>query len=199
MSALLSRLEHPHYSDNAINSLLADSGTCYPFDQRGVSGYGRGEGASCVILKPLHAALADGDPVRAVILNTGINQDGRTRGVGVPSAVAQEDLIRSLYSAAGIDTEQTGYVEAHGTGTKTGDPIEARALHRVFGCQRARDDPLLIGSVKSNIGHAEGASGIISVVKTAMMLEKGFVLPNCDFSNPRDEIPLGEWGLKVGI
>ncbi|KAL3481512.1 fatty acid synthase S-acetyltransferase [Aspergillus californicus] len=181
----------------SLSNLLADSGRCYPFDQRGVSGYGRGEGASCVILKPLHAALADGDPVRAVVLNTGVNQDGRTPGVGVPSAVAQEKLIRSLYSAADIDTEQTGYVEAHGTGTKTGDPIEAWALHRVFGCQRTPADPLLIGSVKSNIGHAEGASGIISVVKTVMMLEKGFVLPNCDFLHPRDGIPLDEWGLKV--
>ncbi|KAB8236983.1 type I polyketide synthase [Aspergillus alliaceus] len=186
-----------YFISYSLSGLFSDSGRCYPFDQRGSSGYGRGEGAGCVILKPLDAALAAGDLVRGVILNTGMNQDGHTPGIGVPSAMAQKRLMATVYRAAGINPQRTGYVEAHGTGTRIGDPIEARALHEFFCSGRNENDPLLIGSVKSNFGHAEGASGIISVVKTVLMLEKGFVLPNCDFQHARDDIPLDEWGLKV--
>ncbi|KAK2781485.1 Type I Iterative PKS [Onygenales sp. PD_12] len=179
------------------STLFSDSGKCYPFDHRATSGFGPGEGASCIILKPLSAAIEAGDPIRAVIVHSGVNQDGRTMGITMPSALAQENLMRSIYREARIDPSDTEFVEAHGTGTKVGDPIEAAAIHSVFGKGRTPKQPLFVGSVKSNIGHTEGASGIVSIIKTAMMLEKGFILPNCEFERPPSTIPLDEWNLKV--
>ena len=128
-----------------------------------------------------------------------MNQDGRTQGISMPNGTAQAELIRSVYESAGLDVGDTGYVEAHGTGTKVGDPIEAAALYSVFGKGRSSKDPLYIGSVKSNIGHTEGASGIMSVIKTALMLEKGFILPNINFNRPNEAIPLAEWAMKVRV
>ncbi|KAI9374123.1 hypothetical protein BJX61DRAFT_541060 [Aspergillus egyptiacus] len=142
--------------------LLGPSGKCHSFDHRATSGYGRGEGAGCVFLRPLDAALAAGDTIRAVIVNTGINQDGHTPIIQMPSSSAQGDLIRSVYEAAGINPLHTAYVEAHGTGTKTGDPVETRALHDIFGRDRSPKKPLIVGSAKSNFGHAEGASGMVA-------------------------------------
>lgn len=107
--------------------------------------------------------------------------------------------MKSVYKNAGLDPRETGYVEAHGTGTKVGDPIEAAALHNTFGEGRTARNPLFIGSVKSNIGHLEAASGIISVIKTALMLERGFILPNYDFKKPNENIPFAKWGLKVRL
>lgn len=127
-------------------------------------------------MKPLDQALRDNDIIRSVIVASGINQDGKTPGITMPSRAAQgtsapsligflsncgsESLMRSVYQNAGLDPKETGYVEAHGTGTKVGDPIEASALHNVFGEGRSARNPLFIGSVKSNIGHLEAASGI---------------------------------------
>jgi acyl transferase domain-containing protein len=128
-----------------------------------------------------------------------MNQDGRTQGISMPNGAAQAELIRSVYESAGLDVHDTGYVEAHGTGTKVGDPIEAAALHSVFGDGRSAKDPLYIGSIKSNIGHAEGSSGIVAIIKTALMLEKGFILPNINFKKPNAAIPLAEWNMKVRI
>lgn len=163
-----------------------------------MNGYGRGEGVGCIILKPLQDAIDAGDAIRAVILNTGVNQDGRTRGITMPNSASQEELIRTVYRQAQIDPADTGYVEAHGTGTTVGDPAEARALSAVLCHGKNRKSPLLIGSVKSNVGHCEGASGIIAVIKTALMLERGFILPNCGVTEPNDEIPMKDWNLKVG-
>ena len=126
-----------------------------------------------------------------------MNQDGRTQGISMPNGNAQAELIRSVYDSAGLDVNDTGYVEAHGTGTKVGDPIEAAALHSVFGQGRSPKDPLYIGSIKSNIGHAEGSSGIMAVIKTALMLEKGFILPNINFKKGNAAIPFTEWNMKV--
>lgn len=116
-----------------------------------------------------------------------------------PSGEAQEKLIRDVYARAHISPEQTGFVEAHGTGTKVGDPIEAGAVHRVFGAGRTKRAPLYMGSVKTNIGHLENASGIISVIKASLMLEKGFILPNVNFEKPNAAIPLDEWNIKVPV
>ncbi|KAJ5185393.1 Acyl transferase/acyl hydrolase/lysophospholipase [Penicillium cf. griseofulvum] len=176
--------------------LLADTGRSYAFDHRG-TGFGRGEGAGCIILKSLEDAEAAGDAIRSVIINTGLNQDGRTRGIAMPNGEAQEALIRQVYKEARIDPSLTGFVEAHGTGTKVGDPLEATALNAVFGKGRTPRQPLLVGSVKSNIGHTEGTSGIVSVIKTALGLERGFVPPNCNFEMANDEIPMGKWNMKV--
>ncbi|KAJ5291777.1 hypothetical protein N7478_001028 [Penicillium angulare] len=176
--------------------LLASTGKTYAFDHR-ATGFGRGEGAGCIILKSLEEAEAAGDAIRSVIVNSGINQDGRTRGITMPNSEAQEKLMREVYKKARIDPAMTGFVEAHGTGTKVGDPLEARALNAVFGIGRTPKQPLFIGSLKSNVGHLEGSSGIVSVIKTALMLERGFVLPNCNFDEPNEEIPMDKWNMKV--
>ncbi|QSZ34031.1 hypothetical protein DSL72_005611 [Monilinia vaccinii-corymbosi] len=178
--------------------LFSDEGRSFSFDSRG-TGYGRGEGCGMIVLKPLEQALKDNDSIRAVIRGSGINQDGKTPGITMPNGSAQESLMKRVYESAGIDPKDTGYVEAHGTGTRVGDPIEAAALYNVFGEGRNARNPLFVGSVKSNIGHLEAASGIISVIKTAMMLERGFILPNHDFKTPNEKIPFAKWHLKVPI
>ncbi|CZR50438.1 related to polyketide synthase [Phialocephala subalpina] len=196
--------------------LFSNEGRSFSFDSRG-TGYGRGEGCGIVILKPLDQALKDNDVIRSVIVASGINQDGKTPGITMPSRSQQESLMESVYKNAGINPKDTGYIEAHGTGTKVGDPIEAAALHKVFGEGRTNREPLFLGSVKSNIGHLEAASGenppkiesleymlttstgIISVIKTALMLERGFILPNYDFKKPNEAIPFSKWHLKVPI
>ena len=105
--------------------------------------------------------------------------------------------MRRTYEAAGLDPAETSYVEAHGTGTPAGDPIEAASLSKFFAQQRVRDQPLIVGSVKSNIGHLGGGSGIADVVKPVLMLEKGLLLPNFDFKKPSPRIPMREWNIKV--
>ncbi|KAI9721418.1 MAG: Type I Iterative PKS [Chrysothrix sp. TS-e1954] len=142
-------------------------------------------------------AIKAGDSIRAVVVNSGVNQDGRTNGITLPSGTAQTTLMQSVYRNAGIDPRDTGYVEAHGTGTKVGDVIEADALHSVFCQDRSSKEPLFIGSVKSKIGHLEGASGIVSIIKTALMLERGIILPMSNFEKPKDTIPFSEWNLKI--
>ncbi|KAI1650191.1 ketoacyl-synt-domain-containing protein [Daldinia loculata] len=177
--------------------LFADSGKTYAFDHRAKSGYARGEGAGCLILKPLHKALEDRDYIRAVISHTGISHNGRTVGIVAPSSEEQESLLRNVLSQAKIDPKDVGFFEAHGTGTKVGDPIEARGIYKALGQSLDSSEPLTIGSVKSNIGHLENASGVISVMKAALMLEKGFIVPNADFEKENPAIPLSEWNLKL--
>ncbi|KAI4116766.1 MAG: hypothetical protein LQ345_002869 [Seirophora villosa] len=174
--------------------LHGEEGRCFAYDHRG-TGYGRGEGVASLILKPLQDAIEAGDTIRAVVRNTGTNQDGQTNGITMPSKDAQEGLIRSVYAAAGLEPSRTHYVEAHGTGTKVGDPIEAEALSRAIAL--GRSSPLLVGSVKTNVGHLEAASGIASVIKTVCMLETGLVPPNINFEKPNKSIPLEQWNLKI--
>ncbi|KAK3170552.1 Type I Iterative PKS [Lepraria neglecta] len=178
-----------------LNLRPETSGSSYAFDERATSGFGRGEGTVCVVLKLLDAALKAGDPIRAIIRNSGVNQDGKTAGVTMPNGSAQAALMRSVYASAGLNPLETGYVEAHGTGTATGDPIEATALGEVF--QRGpHQEPLILGSLKSNIGYLEGASGVASVLKCALMLERRFIPPNYDFQNPNSKIPFKKWNMK---
>ncbi|KAL8887312.1 MAG: hypothetical protein Q9215_005099 [Flavoplaca cf. flavocitrina] len=151
------------------------------FDHRATGGFGRGEGVGCLVLKPLDAAVRDGDTIRSIIRNSGVNQDGKTVGITMPNPDAQESLARSVYRSAGLDPLDTQYVECHGIGTAVGDPIEAAALGAVLGRPAGSKQPLYIGSVKSNIGHLEGASGVIAIIKATLMLEKGYLLPNYDF------------------
>ncbi|KAL8707779.1 MAG: hypothetical protein Q9220_007231 [cf. Caloplaca sp. 1 TL-2023] len=176
--------------------LFGADGRSYTYDDRG-TGYGRGEGIVSLILKPMNNALRDGDNIRAVIRNTGANQDGKTNGITFPSCDAQTDLIRSVYHAAGLDPLHTDYVEAHGTGTAAGDPVEAEAIARSFAKDRPSDSPLIVGSVKSNIGHLEAASGLAAMVKTIFALEENKIPPNFDFIRPNKDIPLAEWKLVV--
>ncbi|KAK2813824.1 Type I Iterative PKS [Emmonsiellopsis sp. PD_5] len=183
--------------DTFVSMLFNDEGRTFAFDERAQSGFARGEGVGMVVLKPLNVALRDGDPIRAIIANTGVNQDGKTQGITQPSGQAQESLIRHVYKTANLDVNDCGFAEMHGTGTKVGDPIEAMAVYRALAQHRSPRDPLYIGSVKSNVGHLEGASGIISVIKAAMMLENDLILPNIDFKKPNKNIPLNKWNMKV--
>ena len=151
-------------------SMLSPDGHCKAFDAS-ANGFVRGEGAGMVLLKPLSKALADGDPIHAVILGTAINQDGHTNGISLPSAEAQARLVREACADAGIDPSRVGFVEAHGTGTAVGDPIEAHALAEALCADRAADAPLAIGSVKTNLGHLETAAGIAGLVKGVLVVQ----------------------------
>lgn len=176
--------------------LLSTEGKSYPFDQRATEGFGRGEGAVSLVLKPLDKAEAEGDHIYAVIRHTEINQDGKTIGITMPSVRMQKDLMASAYGAAGLHPQDTRYIEAHGTGTSVGDPIEATAIGQVFG-RSAGCGVTYLGSVKSDFGHLEGTSGVLGILKTAMMLEKGIILPNHDFRTPSPNVLLDEYKLKV--
>ncbi len=165
-------------------TMLSPRGRCRPFDA-GADGYVRGEGGVVIMLKPLAQALADGDRVQGVIRATGVNQDGRTNGFSLPSRDAQAALLDRIYTEAEIEPDAIGYFEAHGTGTPAGDPIEAQAIGEAL-AQR-RQTPLLIGSVKSNIGHLEPASGLAGLVKLLLAFDRGSIPPslNCATPNPR--------------
>ncbi|KAK0714128.1 hypothetical protein B0T26DRAFT_874079 [Lasiosphaeria miniovina] len=177
--------------------LFADSGKTYAFDHRAKSGYARGEGAGCLVLKPLAQAEADNDHVFSVIHHTGISHNGRTVGIMAPSPEEQEQLIRDVFTQARIDPRDVGFFEAHGTGTKKGDPIEATAIYKAVGSHFTPEAPLYIGSTKPNVGHLECASGIVSVIKSVLMLYYGFVLPNTDFEKVNEAIPLAKWNMRV--
>ncbi|RFN48413.1 putative polyketide synthase [Fusarium flagelliforme] len=180
----------------SLLGFLSPDGRSYAFDHR-AKGYARGEGIATLVLKPLDKAIRDGDPIRAVIRGTGVNSDGRTAGITLPNGDAQADLIREVYANANLDPAETGYFEAHGTGTQAGDPMEAGAIHRVFTADRERSSPLYLGSIKTNIGHLEGASGLAGVIKAVLCLEKGQIPPNMNFEKPNGRLDLEAWNIKV--
>ncbi|MBS1212104.1 MAG: zinc-binding dehydrogenase family protein, partial [Proteobacteria bacterium] len=175
---------------------LAKDGRCKSFDAR-ADGYGRGEGAGIVVLKPLAAALRDEDDIYAIIRGTGVNQDGRTNGITVPNPESQESLVRRVCRESGVDPRDIRYFEAHGTGTAVGDPLEARALGAVVGRERDPDDPCIIGSVKANIGHLEAASGVAGVIKAALCLKHRQIPPIANLQMPNPAIPFEELGLRL--
>lgn len=177
-------------------NFFSPDGRCYSFDDR-ANGYAKGEGAGVVVIKLLSDALRDGDTIRAVIRATGTNQDGKTPGITQPSKNAQEQNIRATYHAGRLDLNLTKYVEAHGTGTQVGDPIEAEAISAAF--KKEDDDPIYIGAVKPNIGHLEAASGVASLIKSILVLEKGLIPPNINFERPNAAIPTDKWHIKVCI
>lgn len=178
-----------------MNMLSAD-GECYSFDHRG-TGYGRGEGIGILVLKRLSDALQDQDTVRAVIRNTRCNQDGNTTGITQPSSASQKTLIEETYTSAGLSMSPTRYFEAHGTGTPVGDPAEANAIGSAFSKARTAGDPLWIGAVKTNLGHLEGCSGIASVIKTILVLEKGIIPPNINLEQINAKIDTEFLKIKV--
>lgn len=175
--------------------MLNSEGKCFTFDSRG-AGYGRGEGVASVVLKRLKDALRDGDTVHAVIRNSGANQDGKTTGVTLPNPDAQEALIRKVYAAAHLDPHETLYVEAHGTGTEVGDKAEVQSLGNVFG-EKPRSRNLYVGSVKTNIGHLEAASGLAGLVKAVLVLKKQQIPPHLNYIEPKPGLRLDERQISV--
>src|SRR5690606_25685187 len=151
-------------------SMLSPDGRCHSFD-KGANGYVRAEGAGMVALKRLSDAKEDGDLIHGVIRSTALNQDGRTNGISVPNGHSQEALVREAHLLAGVSASQIQYVEAHGTGAPVGDPIEVNALGRVLSEGRSEEERCFIGSVKSNIGHTESASGIAGLLKVVLALK----------------------------
>ncbi|KAJ6031392.1 ketoacyl-synt-domain-containing protein [Penicillium herquei] len=176
--------------------MLNDDGKCFAFDSRG-EGYARSEGVSTIVLKRLSDAVEAGDPIRAIVRNTGINQDGKTNGIMLPNSQAQEDLMRSIHLDAGLDPGLTAYVEAHGTGTQAGDHAEINSISKVF-CQGIkRYEPLLVGSVKANLGHCESASGLAGLIKTVLALEKGVIPATPDVLHLKEGLDLEKRNIRI--
>lgn len=176
--------------------MLAPDGRCKTFDAA-ADGYVRGEGCGVIVIKRLEDALRDGDRIRAVIRGSAINQDGASGGLTVPNGVAQQRVIADALKRADLEPRDVGYLEAHGTGTSLGDPIEAQAAGAVLGAGREPDQPLLMGSVKTNIGHLEAAAGIAGVIKVILSLENELLPQHLHFQNPSPHIPWDRLAVEV--
>ncbi len=177
--------------------MMAPDGRCKPFDSR-ADGFVRGEGCGVVVLKRLADATTDGDRILAVIRGSACNQDGRSSGLTAPNGPSQEAVIRAALARAGVGAAEIGYVEAHGTGTSLGDPIEARALGAVLRVGRREGaPPVLLGSVKGNIGHLESAAGIAGLIKVVLSLERGEIPPSLHFQKPNPHVDWASQPLRV--
>jgi len=175
---------------------MAPDGRCKAFDAR-ANGYVRSEGAGVVVLKGLSKALADGDPIYAVIRGSAVNQDGRSNGLMAPNSLAQEAVLREAYRQAAVSPGKVQYVEAHGTGTLLGDPIEAKALGAVLGVERPPGRRCALGSAKTNLGHLEAAAGIAGLIKVALALRHREIPPSLYFEKPNPHIPFDELPLRI--
>ncbi|MET0404866.1 MAG: type I polyketide synthase, partial [Cystobacter sp.] len=184
-----------HIASSRLRSQSAQ-GRCKTFDAS-ADGYVRGEGCGVVVLKRLSEALADGDPVLAVIRGGAVNHDGPSGGLTVPSGPAQEAVIRRALANAGVEPSRVGYIEAHGTATPLGDPIEIRALQRVFTPGRDASQPLTLGSVKTNIGHLEAAAGIAGLIKVVLMLQHRQIPPHLHLQQPTQAIDWKQLPLTI--
>ena len=189
-------LTHPYpFIGFSKASMLSAQGRCRTFDASG-DGYVRAEGGAVLLLKPLAKAQADGDRIHAVILASGANADGgRKTGLTIPSSEGQIELMRSVLARAGIAAEDVDYLEAHGTGTAIGDPIETVAIGAVYGQARPAGRPLPIGSVKTNLGHLEPASGMAGLVKALLVLKHRAVPPSIHLDTPNPKIDFANWNL----
>ncbi|KAI9148331.1 Highly reducing polyketide synthase azaB [Paramyrothecium foliicola] len=176
--------------------LLGKDGRCFSFDHR-ANGYARGEGVGVIVVKPLDTALRDGDTIRAVIRSSCSNQDGKTPAISQPSREAQERLILDAHAKAGLGLGTTRYFEAHGTGTPVGDPIETSSIGTAYRKYRSQADPLYVGSVKSNIGHLEGAAGVAGVIKVVLALEAGVIPPQTNFEKLNSAIDTEFLNIKI--
>jgi mycoketide-CoA synthase len=192
-----------HLNISPLSALVADSfgalspdGLCFTFDAR-ANGYVRGEGGGVVVLRPLADALAAGDHVYCTIRASAVNNDGGGEGLTAPEQSAQEDVLRSAYRRAGAKRREVQYVELHGSATKLGDRVEGAALGAVLGSARPVGAPLRVGSVKTNIGHLEGAAGIVGLIKTALAIEHRELPPSLNFRSPPPDLPLDELRLCV--
>jgi acyl transferase domain-containing protein/acyl carrier protein len=189
---------NPHVAV-AYNSgrILASDGRC-KFGDAAADGFVRSEGAGIVVLKPLAAAQADGDRIHAVIRGSAIGNDGRSgRSMGTPGRAGQAAVLRAAYADAGVAPHAVGYLEAHGTGTRAGDRVELSALADVLGAGRPSSDPLLVGSIKTNIGHAEAAAGMAGLIKAALIVESGTIPRSLHFHTPNPRLPWAEMNLRI--
>ena len=175
---------------------LAPDGKCKTFDAA-ADGIARGEGCGVVVLKRLTDARRDGDRVLALIRGSGVNQDGRSNGLTAPNPVAQTDLLRRVYAQTGLSSTEIDYVEAHGTGTLLGDPIECQALGAALGAGREPDRPLLLGSVKTNLGHLEAAAGIAGLIKVVLAMVHNRLPASLNYAEPNPHIPFADARLSV--
>ena len=175
---------------------LSPHGRCKAFDTD-AQGYARGEGAGVVIIKSLQKAIQDKDRVYAVIRGSGVNQDGRSDGIYMPNRKSQEKLMETVYKNSGIPAKSIEYVEAHGTGTQAGDVAETAALHSILSKDRSTDSKCIVGTVKTNIGHLEAASGVAGLIKTALCLHNEQIPPNLHFENPNPKIPFEDLCIQV--
>jgi acyl transferase domain-containing protein/NADPH:quinone reductase-like Zn-dependent oxidoreductase/NADP-dependent 3-hydroxy acid dehydrogenase YdfG/acyl carrier protein len=175
-------------------SMLSPSGRCHAFDAA-ADGYVRSEGGGVIVLKPFSQAVRDGDPIRALVLASGTNADGRTQGMLLPSAHAQEALLRDVYARASVEPRDVSYIEAHGTGTAAGDPIECAAISNALAGGRAKHLP--VGSVKTNLGHLEAASGIAGSMKVILALQQRMLPPTLHLDTPNPAIDLA--GKKLDV
>ncbi len=189
-------LSRHHSLRTAKFDALSPDGRCYVFDSR-ANGYVRGEGGGVVVLKSLADAVHSGDRIYGVIRGSAINAGSAHAGITVPSESAQADVITRALANAGLGPEEIGYVELHGTGTAVGDPVEAGALGAVYGNARGRGAALGVGSIKTNIGHLEGAAGIAGLIKAALCVQRQELVASLNFSKANPRIPLDELRLRV--
>ncbi len=178
-----------------LNALSA-TGHCHSFDAN-ADGYIRSEGCGVVLIKRLSDALANGDQIHAIIRGSAVNQDGKSQGFTAPNGPSQQAVIRRALEQSKIDASEIDYIEAHGTGTPLGDPIELQSLGTVFGEKEKQATPLLVGSVKSNIGHCEGAAGIAGLLKTVLAMKHQLIPANIHFNTPSPHIPWETLPLKI--
>ena len=177
-------------------SMLSPDGRCKAFDESG-NGYVRSEGAGMLLLKPLAQAESDGDIIHAVIAGSDINCDGSTSSISVPGMETQSALLEKVYRKSGVSVQDISYLEAHGTGTAVGDPLEATALGEIIGKQRAKDNPLPIGSAKTNLGHLETASGMAGLLKGVLALKHQSIPASLHFNTPNKNIDFDDLNLSV--
>lgn len=176
--------------------ILSQTGCCHAFD-KSADGMVRGEGCGVIVLQRLSDARLEGRRILAILTGSAVNQDGKSNGIMAPNPSAQIGVLENACKSARVDPLEIGYVEAHGTGTSLGDRIEAQAVGMVFGRKRPGSGPLMIGSIKPNIGHLEGAAGIAGLIKAVLMVERGSLLPSGGFTEPNPAIPFTELGLRV--
>lgn len=193
----VNRIISPEFSVNFTKAkMLSPDGRCKTF-AAGADGFGRAEGCGVVVLKRLSAAVADGNQILAVIRGSAVNQDGRSGGLTVPNGPAQQQVIQQALQNSQLQPDQISYIEAHGTGTALGDPIEVNALGAVFGQSHTHQHPLVIGSVKTNLGHLEAAAGIAGLIKVVLSLHHREVPAHLHFQQPSPHIPWSDLPIQV--
>ncbi|SEH60374.1 type I polyketide synthase [Magnetospirillum fulvum] len=184
-----------HIASSKLGTISPD-GLCKTFDSS-ADGYGRGEGCGVIVLKRLSDAIAAKDRILGLIRGSAVNQDGKSNGLTAPNGLAQEKVIQRALASAGLSPADIGYIEAHGTGTPLGDPIEVEAIGRIMQTVRGADDPVLISTIKTNIGHLEAGAGIAGLIKALLCLRHGEIPPHLHLSSPSPHIPWGQYPFRV--